>query len=356
MKPILFFYSFFFLSLLYVPVFGQDNRLKVAGSIQTDSVLSSKFIMTGGTPTQILTASGSVVTLGSGLSISNGQLIGSSSTSIDTTKFQRNLIPTISNGSSMAIVAGSTKDTLKIPLAGTSVSGGLLSNSTQNIAGDKTFMNNVAYRYQSAISFRDFNNNVERWYLGLGRTRNYFTILGADSVGIGTAAPTEKLQVMGTVAANSFSLPGGNSFQFMGSAGNIVSMGSKMSIFNGALTGQRPTGFQVNYVTDGGNLWIDEFSDYSIQTNAANVVLPAPSANNVGRKIVIRSTRFGSTNFVPNSTNIFVENAANRFGAPDGLPFVNPITGTTIFGNKHILSNGGIISFVNDGTYWYLTR
>jgi hypothetical protein len=66
-------------------------------------------------------------------------------------------------GTDVSLVSGTSTDTLQIPLAGTNVAGGLLSNTTQNIAGNKTFFDNVAYRYQSAISFRDFNNTVDEW-------------------------------------------------------------------------------------------------------------------------------------------------------------------------------------------------
>lgn len=206
-------------------------------------------------------------------------------------------------------------------------------------------------------------NHVERWFLGLGRTRNYLTMLGVDSVGIGTVAPSEKLQVMGTVAASSFIIPNGNSGQLMGSAGNAISLGSNISIVNGQMTGSRPTFSQATWNPKGGIVMVDDYSDYFVIMNSSGAVMPPPSSKNIGRKVNVKNLNYGSP------INLYVENYSNSYGAATNVGYTNPITGVTTYttfvdpltgatknGQAFVLTGGTIISFVSDGTNWYQTR
>lgn len=167
-----------------------------AGNITINGVAGTSgqviAINSSGNPAWVTLASGGgsggISTLTAPLNISNGSLSisqASSSTNgylsstdwntfnnkvnnADTTRLLSSkakvFVPKI-GGTAFSLVAGTSKDTLQIPLAGTGVAGGLLSNTTQDIVGDKTFLNKVSHGYQSNIYFRDFNNTVDEWIL-----------------------------------------------------------------------------------------------------------------------------------------------------------------------------------------------
>lgn len=108
MKSILRITTVFLFVLLLNPVFAQNNRLKVAGSIQTDTILANKIIKPDGNSGQILMADGSVVTTGTGISISNGQISSTGGTATFTgnnTQFLMGDGSTVNTGNNLQVMA-----------------------------------------------------------------------------------------------------------------------------------------------------------------------------------------------------------------------------------------------------------
>lgn len=179
--------------------FSQGQRLRVAGTVQADTLRANRIIRTGGLGTQILMADGSVVSPGTNITISNGTISSNLGNSIATTAFvQEGLNGKLNNN-----------DTLKsVRLFG-----------DQSIDGLKTFthfgtrLGGIPFGTGAAVTYTndEINNNAQNIAIGLN------ALVNSNNIALPTVKEIDNIAF------------GNNALQFLGTRGRTNRLASTFS-------------------------------------------------------------------------------------------------------------------------------
>lgn len=191
-------------------------------------------------------------------------------------------------------------------------------------------------------------NSDEKWYMGLAPNSNKFIITGTGNVGIGTGAPTEKLEVVGNVMATSLSSPSGVNTILYAADGNKVDIGPGLKVTNGQISGYA-SNYRIAVNTGTNDILLDNSTDYLVRQVASGVTvkvfLPVAASSNTGKRFTIKSIGLGIT-------AIYIQNYySNGNVLQEPITFTDP-AGASKKGIKVDLT-GGILTFISTGSRWY---
>jgi hypothetical protein len=266
------------------------------------NLTGNSFIKSGGTSAQILAADGSVITAGTGISISGGTISSTVVGGVTSFNTRTGAVTLTSTDVNTALGYTAANDANVVKLTGDQNIGGIKSFTLNNGAGD-----NFTFRI------------------------NYFTSSGGITSAItplevinnnSPSTPFFKLDNGGNITANSFVKIGGNSTQYLKADGSVsTAMNSRIEVNFTATSGQTTftTPYEVGQIDvyyNGSKLNPSEFT----ATNGTTVVLSQAATLNAQISIV---KYVGSINGSSGTTNR-----------------VAKFTGTVTLGDSQITDNG----------------
>jgi hypothetical protein len=288
----------------YVPYFGATTNVDLGSyNITADSIIKS-----GGTSAQILAADGSVITAGTGISISGGTISSTVVGGVTSFNTRTGAVTLTSTDVNTALGYTAANDANVVKLTG-----------DQGILGIK--------------SFNHINGSVENFTTRL----NYFfdngiirsDVTPLETINNLTSQSIFKVDKDGNTTANSFIKIGGNSTQYLKADGSVsTAMNSRIEVNFTATSGQTTftTPYEVGQIDvyyNGSKLNPSEFT----ATNGTTVVLAQAATLNAQISIV---KYIGSINGSSGTTNRIAK-----------------FTGTVTLGDSLIIDNGSFIGVAN---------
>lgn len=194
---------------------------------------------------------------------------------------------------------------------------------------------NINATENSYVGLTFQRNKIERAFLGLPGYKvpiSNHLLIGADSVGIGTETPTAKLEVIGSISADGYKIPGGTSTQAMATDNSTIGFGGTLSVANGVISYTSAYLYSITEIANNGTvLNLTAAEDYvivsgNVQPGISSSQINLPSPNTVpGKRYFIKNTSNGSMQVtIPNymGSTVYITNGNTNITVSAGKYFI----------------------------------